>query len=132
VTARVYGKMKRKRGADAGDFFGKGDVGRGLGLGGEGVDRAAEGEAMCEEENGQRREAMLKGGARCQSENGAAAYPFGVSSGLAVGQKLTWAGSVPRGLFYLFFVLLFYLFLFSCFIFCKKAPNQFKQVPKFF
>jgi hypothetical protein len=125
-------KRKGKEGADAGEFFGKGDMGSGLGLSGEDVDRAAEGEAMCKEENGQKREAMLKGGAQCQREKGAAAYPFGVSSGWAVGRKLTWADSFPRGLFYLFFVLLFYLFLFSCFIFCKKAPNQFKQVPKFF
>jgi hypothetical protein len=110
-------KRKGKEGADAGEFIGKGDMGRGLGLGREGVDRVAEGEAMREAENVQRREAMLTGRARCQREKGVAAYPFGVSSGWAMGQKLTWAGSVPRGLFYLFFVLLFYLFLFSCFIF---------------
>jgi hypothetical protein len=77
-------KQKGKEGADAGEFIGKGDVGRGLGLSGEGVDRAAEGEAVREEENVQRREAMLIGGARCQREKGAAAYPFGVLSGWAV------------------------------------------------
>jgi hypothetical protein len=77
-------KQNGKEGVDAGEFIGKGDLGRGLGLNGEGVDRAAEGEVVHEEENVQRREAILTGGARCHREKGAVAYPFGVLSGWAV------------------------------------------------
>jgi hypothetical protein len=68
------------------------------------------------------------------SEKGgrAAAYPFGEEGSWAVGRFLARAGFGPAATFP-FFVLLFF---FSDFLFihnfCKKAPNPFKPISKFF